>query len=176
MGAKFTICCCHCYVKHNREEKNAIMRWGKPLKLKFLASFRPVCQPHLVFLSFSLQYAQNHSFQTPWAVIHWVQWQWHRRGEPFWDPTFKKEPKDRPAKPEEDHRSAAHNKHTLWLSHQPRLGQTVGGFHQHERPGWQSHRGERERFIFAYDANSTRRCVTGYKNTQALSVLSTFLK
>lgn len=31
MGAKFTICCCHCYVKHNREEKNAILRWGKPL-------------------------------------------------------------------------------------------------------------------------------------------------
>ncbi|XP_034429734.1 melanoregulin-like [Hippoglossus hippoglossus] len=26
MGAKFTICCCHYYLRHNREEKNAILR------------------------------------------------------------------------------------------------------------------------------------------------------
>ncbi|XP_074514340.1 melanoregulin [Sebastes fasciatus] len=26
MGAKFTICCCQYYLKHNREEKNAILR------------------------------------------------------------------------------------------------------------------------------------------------------
>ncbi|XP_076603427.1 melanoregulin [Chaetodon auriga] len=26
MGAKFTICCCHYYLRHNRDEKNAILR------------------------------------------------------------------------------------------------------------------------------------------------------
>ncbi|TMS06296.1 hypothetical protein E3U43_016055 [Larimichthys crocea] len=26
MGAKFTICCCRYYLKHNKEEKNAILR------------------------------------------------------------------------------------------------------------------------------------------------------
>lgn len=28
MGAKFTICCCH-YLKHNQEERNAILRLEK---------------------------------------------------------------------------------------------------------------------------------------------------
>lgn len=58
-----------CETQQRREECYYAVRQTPEVKVpkrkQLLASFRPVCQPHLVFFSFSLQYAQNHSFQTP---------------------------------------------------------------------------------------------------------------
>ena len=35
MGANFTICCCRYYLRHNREEKSAILRWDTKLNPAF---------------------------------------------------------------------------------------------------------------------------------------------